>query len=327
MPANVASSVACTAGLRHQAQRDLGDDRQRALRADQQLRQVVADDVLHRLRAGADDLAGRQHRFEREHVALGRAVLERARAAGALGDVAADRRLASGWPDRADRTGRALRRRPAGRAVMTLRLHDGQQVVLVDLEDAVEPLHRQDDAAAERHRAAGVARCRRRARPAARGARCTAARDGGDLARCPRASGRRRRDGRSAGRRGRRRAIAAGSTRACASPTMAVSGVARNSAVTEHGLRHGMRGARPVRSDGDAAAFAAASHELVNPGRRLRAAGRATSRRRCGRSRARRTPSPAVTATCAFLEQRLGELGRRRARRPARAASTAYGNR
>ena len=76
--------------LRNQPQRDLRDDRQRAFRADQQLRQVVADDVLHRLRAGVHDLAGRQHRLERQHVALRRAVLERARSASAFGDVAAD---------------------------------------------------------------------------------------------------------------------------------------------------------------------------------------------------------------------------------------------
>ena len=41
-----------------------------------------------------------------------------------------------------------------------VRLHDGEQVVFVDLEDAVEPLHRQHDAAAQRHRAAGIARAR-----------------------------------------------------------------------------------------------------------------------------------------------------------------------
>ena len=83
----------CAGGFGTRRSVIFGDDRQRAFRPDEQLRQVVADDVLHRLRAGADDLAGRQHRLEREHVALRRAVLERARPAGALGDVAADRRL------------------------------------------------------------------------------------------------------------------------------------------------------------------------------------------------------------------------------------------
>ena len=102
--------------LRDQAKRDFRDDRQRALRADQQLgREVVADDVLHRFRAGADDLPGRQHGLERQHVALRDAVLKRARTAGALGDVAADRGLLQALRIRADRTGRAPRPRPAAR--------------------------------------------------------------------------------------------------------------------------------------------------------------------------------------------------------------------
>ena len=112
---NVARSVAWTGGLRHQAQDDPRDDRQRAFGSDQQVRQVVADDVLDDLAAGLDDLAGRQHRLEPEHVLLGRAVLERARAAGALGDVAADDRLPQRRRDRADRTARPSRRRPADR--------------------------------------------------------------------------------------------------------------------------------------------------------------------------------------------------------------------
>ena len=76
-----------------QAQRDLGDDRKRALRSDEQLRQVVADDVLDRLRTGADDFACWQHGFERQHVTLGGAVLDRARTTGTLRDVASNRRL------------------------------------------------------------------------------------------------------------------------------------------------------------------------------------------------------------------------------------------
>ena len=52
--ANVARSVALRRRLRDQPQDDLRDDRQRALRADQQLRQVVADDVLDHLAAGPD---------------------------------------------------------------------------------------------------------------------------------------------------------------------------------------------------------------------------------------------------------------------------------
>ena len=60
--ANSASSVALRRRLRNQPQRDLGDDRQRAFGADEQLRQVVADDVLHRLRSGLNDLSARAAR-------------------------------------------------------------------------------------------------------------------------------------------------------------------------------------------------------------------------------------------------------------------------
>ena len=67
---NVARSVACTGGFGIEPQDDLRDDRERALGADEQMREVVADDVLHDLAAGADDLAGRQHGFEPEHVVL-----------------------------------------------------------------------------------------------------------------------------------------------------------------------------------------------------------------------------------------------------------------
>ena len=102
--------------LRHEPQRDLGDDRQRAFRTDEQLGEVVADDVLDALRSGADDLAGRQARLRAP-----------ARSAWSCRtSPRADRRrtrrrcrrstTASGSRDRADRTGRALRPPPAGRA-------------------------------------------------------------------------------------------------------------------------------------------------------------------------------------------------------------------
>ena len=101
--------------LRNQSQNDLRDDREGALGPDQQMRQVVADDVLHDLAAGANDVAGRQHGFETEHVLLRHAVLERARPARTLGHVAADRRLAKACRDPADRTARRVRPRPADR--------------------------------------------------------------------------------------------------------------------------------------------------------------------------------------------------------------------
>ena len=45
-----------------------GDQRQGALRADQQLGEVVAGRGLDELAAGADDLAVGQHDLEAEHV-------------------------------------------------------------------------------------------------------------------------------------------------------------------------------------------------------------------------------------------------------------------
>ena len=170
MLSNVARSVAWAGGFGNQPQHRLRDDRERALGPDEQLRQVVADDALDGLRPGADDLAGRQHRLESEHVALGRAVLERARAARALGDVAADHRLVE--------AGRIRRIEQADLLDLGLqapghdvRLGHDEQVLLVDLEDPVEPLHRHQ----QRRRAAGrprrCSRCRRRARRAARAAR------------------------------------------------------------------------------------------------------------------------------------------------------------
>ncbi len=93
---------------------------------------------------------------EGQHVAAGRAVLERARPAGALRQVAADG---------AFRLAGRIRRieEPAGLdgalqvARDHVRLDDRQQVGLVDGQDAVEAGHGQHDAAADGHRAAGVA--------------------------------------------------------------------------------------------------------------------------------------------------------------------------
>ena len=141
---------------RHQPQRDLGDDRQRAFGADEQLREVVADDVLDGLAAGADHRAVGEHGLETEDVAAGVAVLEGARPAGALGDVAADAALAQagrvGRIEQADRLDRVLQR-----AGDHAGLDDDQQVARIDRQDAGEALERDDDAAPHGDGAAGVA--------------------------------------------------------------------------------------------------------------------------------------------------------------------------
>ena len=91
--AKLARSVICTGGFGTSRRMTFVMIASVPFGSDEQLRQVVADDVLDRLRPGAHDLAGGQHRLEPEDVAFGRAVLEGARTAGALGDVAADDRL------------------------------------------------------------------------------------------------------------------------------------------------------------------------------------------------------------------------------------------
>ncbi len=124
---------------RHQPEHDVRDHGERALRSHEQVRQVVADDVLHDLPAGLDDLTGRQDRLQAEDVVLGRSVLERARPAGALGDVAANRRL----PQRRGIGG--IEQPDAFHGILKIAsddvgLDDGEQVCLVYLEDAIHPL-------------------------------------------------------------------------------------------------------------------------------------------------------------------------------------------
>ncbi len=157
--ANSASSVACAARLRNQPKRDLGDDRERAFGADEQLRQIVADDVLHSFRSGVNDLSAREDRLERQHVALRRPVFERAWTAGAFCDVPAERRLPEARRirriEQADLFDRVLQ--VAGDDV---RLDAGEQIELIDLENAIHPLERQHDAAADGHGAAGISGAR-----------------------------------------------------------------------------------------------------------------------------------------------------------------------
>ena len=67
---------------RVELERGFGDERERALGADDELGEVVAGRRLHELAAGPDDLARREHRFEPEHLVAGHAVLHCAHAAG-----------------------------------------------------------------------------------------------------------------------------------------------------------------------------------------------------------------------------------------------------
>ncbi|VAZ97360.1 hypothetical protein LAUMK35_03658 [Mycobacterium pseudokansasii] len=75
----------------------LGGQGQGAFRADDELGQVVAGGHLGDLAAGSDDLAGRQHCLQPQHVMAGYAVLDRAHTAGVRADVAADARRQLTW--------------------------------------------------------------------------------------------------------------------------------------------------------------------------------------------------------------------------------------
>ena len=201
--------------------RHLRDDRERAFRSDEQPEQIRAGRVDQRA-AEVHDLPVGQHGLDAEHVVHGEAVLEAVRAAGVLGDVAADRAdlLARG-------IGRVVvaerRDLPRDLEVGHAGLDRDALVRDVDVEDAIEARQRDDDAAGHRQRAARqpgavAARDERHLRPRAelddglhlsRGRRendgARAFREG-EPARRIRRSG--RRAGRAAGPRRRRSAVA-----------------------------------------------------------------------------------------------------------------------
>ena len=133
----------------------LGDDRQRAFGADEHAEQIEPGRV-ERGAAEVHELAVGQHRLDAEHVVDGEAVLQAVRAAGVLGDVAANRA-----DDLARRVGRvvAAERRdpPRDLEVGDARLDDDPQVGDVDVEDAVEPRQADEHAVGDRQRAAGQA--------------------------------------------------------------------------------------------------------------------------------------------------------------------------
>ena len=99
---------------RAQRQRRLGDDAERALRADEQPGQVVAGDALDRAPSGAQHPPVGEHDLQAQHVVGGDAVLDAAQAAGVGGEVAADRApVVAGRVRRIEQPGRRRRRRAA----------------------------------------------------------------------------------------------------------------------------------------------------------------------------------------------------------------------
>ena len=146
--------------LLENAHDDLGRDAEGALGAHEHARQIEAERVA-RAAAQPHDLAVGHDHFEAEHVVGGHAVLERVRAAGVVGDVAADgARLLAG------RIGgvvvAAWGHRVGEVQVDQPRLHHRDLVVVVDLQHAVHA-HERDHEAAFRGQAAAR---QSRARPA-----------------------------------------------------------------------------------------------------------------------------------------------------------------
>ena len=147
---------------RNELQESLRDDAERAFRTREELRHVVARDILDVLAARMQHIAVREDDFETLHIVLRDAVLEAAQTARVLRDRAAEaRRL-----DRA-RIGRVDEAELRDMVVDVLhddaRLDLGDEVFEIDVDDLVEAEHREDDAALQRRRArrevrAGTAR-------------------------------------------------------------------------------------------------------------------------------------------------------------------------
>ena len=138
------------AGAGHEREPHRGDNRERALAADEQRGQVVAGVVLDEPRQPPQHAPVGQHRLEAGDPGAHRAVAQHLRAAGVRRDHPADRRRVAGGEVDAEREpgpaqrGRQRRRRHAG-ADRDLR-RDG-----VHRPDLAEPRERQHHLAAARH--------------------------------------------------------------------------------------------------------------------------------------------------------------------------------
>ena len=141
-------------GHGREPERGLDDQRQRALRPDEDAREVVAAGALGGGRAEAHQLAGAGDGGERQHVVARGAVLHRARAAGVAGQVAADAAVARaggvGRPEQAVRRQRGLQV-----AVEQPGLHHGDAVARPDGQHAVHALERHHQRVLARHAGTG----------------------------------------------------------------------------------------------------------------------------------------------------------------------------
>ena len=140
-------------GSRMEPQDGLGDEGQGPLRADDQLREVVAAGRLHELPARDDHLPRAQHGLDAEDVVSGHAVLDRPHAAGVGGHVATQAGRLLPGEHRVDEALGAERLVQLGQG--DPRLDDGHVVGQVDLEDPVHPLEGDDHASLDRDAGTG----------------------------------------------------------------------------------------------------------------------------------------------------------------------------
>src|SRR5690606_30805099 len=143
-------------GLAQDADGDLGDHAEQTFRTGHESEEVVALWVQV-LAAQPDDLAVHQHHLDAENIVGGKAVFQAVNAAGVLRDVAAD-----GAGDLRGRVRRVIEafmlHRLGDAQVGDTRLRDHNTVGIVDLEDAVELAHHEQDRILERQGAAGKRR-------------------------------------------------------------------------------------------------------------------------------------------------------------------------
>ena len=165
--------------LRHavQAQLDLGDDAERAFRADVEAREIVAGRRLARAAAGAHDAAVGRHDREAEHVLAHRAVAHGVGAGRARRRHAADRRVGA----RIDREEQA-RALELGVELLArhARLHAAVEIGRIDLEHLVH-LRQVDAHAAVQRRHVALERRADAERDHRHARRVAQAHDGGDL--------------------------------------------------------------------------------------------------------------------------------------------------
>jgi hypothetical protein len=129
-----------------QPQRDLGGDRQRPLRADEQADQIVAARAFQGIAAQVQDFAGGQHNIQLEHIVASQAIFHRAHATGAIRYHSAKRGHV--------RAARRRREKEALRAQLSVQLviHDARldahlQILRAHLQNAIPFVHGEDDAA------------------------------------------------------------------------------------------------------------------------------------------------------------------------------------